>query len=427
MDAADFDELKREYAKNLPQLADVLSGGLSAKSAKVKKLLLSTAKDTYSLKNSVALYTTSEPLFVRAFRIYGPNALAIAKSIQIKFIRTDGTPAKAKSLIGNNSSAYAFVLINALIDRVELLALNKAVVEITKIEVTGYTAGQVEAIGEQLRLALAQRAGLDEYLAKVKAEVDEQSARAVTLEEETSKLIQERDSLVSGIAGYSQELERLSTEVARVSSGLESQLSANRDALGAKEQLDAELGKLNSVMGETRFQLRELVEHKRMISDEFSDFVIEGRGQARVYGWLSVVPSLAAAVAIGFLLKGAWNVTALVVKAPSEAYALFLQRLPYTAATILAVTLLLKVVDALVKKVMTIHEDRLGLAKLLVIARDTVFASANGLKLTDDEIFEQRLRLKMELLKVHLGDKVSSPLEESQTAAAGVDEVEKEA
>ncbi|WP_372176913.1 hypothetical protein ACCQ23_15615 [Xanthomonas axonopodis pv. phyllanthi] len=56
----------------------------------------------------------------------------------------------------------------------------------------------------------------------------------------------------------------------------------------------------------------------------------------------------------------------------------------------------------LLDKVIAIHGERLALAKLLVIARDTVHTSSRGLDISDDEVFHERVKLKMELLRQHL-------------------------
>ncbi|OWQ49579.1 hypothetical protein CEE60_19370 [Stenotrophomonas maltophilia] len=110
-----------------------------------------------------------------------------------------------------------------------------------------------------------------------------------------------------------------------------------------------------------------------------------------------------AAVALGFLLYGGWTFAKLIVATPTQAYAYFIQRLPYTAATVAIVGMLLELLRQIVKKVMKIHEDRLALARLLVIARDATYASAADLEMSEEQIFAERMKVKMVLLKAHLG------------------------
>lgn len=93
-----------------------------------------------------------------------------------------------------------------------------------------------------------------------------------------------------------------------------------------------------------------------------------------------------AAVALGFLIYGGWTYAKLVVATPTQAYAFFIQRLPYTMATVTIVGLLLEILRQIVKKIMTIHEDRLALARLLVIARDVTYAAASDLEMNEDQI-----------------------------------------
>ncbi|PDM34878.1 hypothetical protein, partial [Xanthomonas vasicola] len=64
---------------------------------------------------------------------------------------------------------------------------------------------------------------------------------------------------------------------------------------------------------------------------------------------------------------------------PIQAYSNLLQRAPYTIATVIAFTLMVKISHILLSKLIEIHGERLALAKLLVVARDTTYASAEDL------------------------------------------------
>lgn len=404
----DFEKAKADYIANLPSSAPVVNDGLTARSAKVKQLLSGANGVEYKPLDGVAVYSSPEPLFIRNVRFYGPDVAAIAKSVEIKGVRFDGKEVRGGRLIAGKTG-YAYGFFGQVMDSFNVIPLKKASATITKIEVVGYTVGQMEAVADQMRTALDQRVDLDKYLAQLTESVGAETVEKEALEEQVAALtaevasLQEKKSSLEGDVGLS------SKRLTDTRSLLEKLQNENRDANSSKEQLAAELSGLNEKIGETRFALKELIEKKRMISDEFSSFVVEGRGQARVYGWLALVPALTVAAAVYFLLKGAWNVAQIHVDTPQQAYALFLQRAPYTTATILAVTLLLKLLDAMVKKVMAIHEERLALAKLLVIAKDTVFAASSGLEVSDDEIFNQRLQVKMELLKAYLIGGRSAP------------------
>ncbi|MCL1532615.1 hypothetical protein [Xanthomonas nasturtii] len=298
---------------------------------------------------------------------------------------------------------YSFVPLDAYCTGFEVeINISKSVVAVTKIDVVGYNILQLEGFAETLQKGLDVRHGLDDFIEGYKAELVDITNELSIAKEALEKSNRESTEVNAEVTSVKSDLAALEIRKSGVTSEMEKLAETNRAAENAKEQLESELKVLNSSMGETRFKLKELINEKRLISDEYSDFVTEGRGQSTIYVWLSVLPVIGALGVLGFLLHAGWNFADIAVSTPSEAYAHLLQRAPYTLATVAAFSLLVKVAYMLITKVIQIHEDRLTLAKLLVIARDTVVASAADLEMSDEEIFNQRIQLKMKLLKQYL-------------------------
>ena len=60
---------------------------------------------------------------------------------------------------------------------------------------------------------------------------------------------------------------------------------------------------------------------------------------------------------------------------------------------------------------MVIHSQRLGLARLLVVAKDTVYSSMDGLNIPDERKFRERIKLKLQMLRSHLTSELGRDFE----------------
>jgi hypothetical protein len=399
-----------ELDKILPKVAEVLPGALAVKKQSIKALLRAGADSPVNVKGDIGVYTTDKLLFARVVRIYGPDLDAIVKSFRVTPVLADGSNGTRLGFRVHQNKGWALANVECYLKGFNLsLEPGRKGVIISRIELTGYTLDQLEASATQTAAAINMREDLVTFSAEMKKQASDAETEKLSAETLAASLA----TRISAAKVQTIELEaELAALVVKRDAGKVEVDQAQKtvsDAKNIKQQLTSEIEALNRDIGNTKYELKELITQRRLISDEYSDFVTEGRGQARVYGWLSVIPTVAAVACIVCLIYGGWVYTTLAIVTPQQAYALFLQRAPFTSATILAVTLLLKLVSILIKKVINIHGERLTLAKLLVIARDAVFSSATGLKVDDEEIFRERVRTKIELLKAHLSAEGGAP------------------
>ncbi|NIJ88317.1 flagellar biosynthesis chaperone FliJ [Xanthomonas campestris] len=401
--AENAQESMDELAGLLPEYPSLIHGKLTTNSARLKSLLAKASIKSVDLKKGASTFKCSEPILIRGVRFYSPDPDKAVRLINMRAIKVDGSMGARKRGFRPKGMDYSFVPLDAYCTGFEVeINISRSVVAVTKIEVVGYNVQQLEDFAETLQKGLDVRHGLDDFIEGYRAEFVDITNELSIAKEALEKSNRESTEVNAEVTSVKSDLAALEIRRSGVTSEMEKLAEANRAAENAKEQLESELKVLNSSMGETRFKLKELINEKRLISDEYSDFVTEGRGQSTIYVWLSVLPVIGALGVLGFLLNAGWNFADIAVSTPSEAYAHLLQRAPYTLATVAAFSLLVKVAYMLITKVIQIHEDRLTLAKLLVIARDTVVASAADLEMSDEEIFNQRIQLKMKLLKQYL-------------------------
>jgi hypothetical protein len=86
----------------------------------------------------------------------------------------------------------------------------------------------------------------------------------------------------------------------------------------------------------------------------------------------------------------------------------FVTRLPYLTicGSILAVCY--SALIFLFNRISIIYAERLDFSKIGIIAKDVASASANGLGFSDQELYEARTYLKIEMLKSYLGGNIGT-------------------
>ncbi len=394
--------------------------GKNARSIKV----LRSDRDAVNFKGKYQFEAKTAPPYVRAIRLYGPSPEAIAKLLSCIAISPSGESFKAQAFAHLASKGYAYANIQRVISGFEIQAkAAKAGVLVTKIEMSGHPFSAIESAEDKFGKLLRIKEGLNEYRDNLASEVAKLESSRSDLVNQIELLTQERQTSEENGESAAEKLEKLQEQISVETTRWNKLVADTQAAENNKAQLGVRVLELNKEIGKGELELRQLIEKRRLISDEFSSFVEEGRGQAKVYGLLSIVPALMASAALGSLIYGGWTYAKLVMATPTEAYTYFLQRLPYTGATIVIVGLLLEILKIIIRKVMKIHEERLALARLLVVARDATYAAASDLEMGEDEIFKERMKIKMQLLKAHLGLEklVVEPVEDASNNALSVE------
>lgn len=373
--------------------------GKNAKSAKVLRL----SDSPQSLVGSYAFEAKEAPLFARVVRLYGPKPAEIARLVRLGAILPNGVAQDPQPFFYQAARPYVYAYLHKLISGFTLQPKKARVaIAITKIEVVGHPFSSIESAEDALQKIVKIREKISAYRKESLADIDDLSKRAVQATLEVEGLNSSRDLALEQHQDASAKLDAVRLELQASTEQRDRLIAENGIAKNNFEQLSEELTELNKDVAKGTVELRQLKDDRRMISDEFSSFVEEGRGQTNVYGWLSIIPLLAACAALICLLRGGWDLATLTAESPSQAYAYLLQRLPYTMATIAIAGILLEIVRQMIRKIMSIHEDRLALARLLVVARDATYAAASGLDMSEEDIFKERMLAKMELLKMHM-------------------------
>ncbi|MDD1452415.1 hypothetical protein NHF48_018210 [Sphingomonas sp. H160509] len=108
------------------------------------------------------------------------------------------------------------------------------------------------------------------------------------------------------------------------------------------------------------------------------------------------------------LIKGAADLSFIISSDKDiNIEALMISRVPYVTIAVAVITASYKVARVFISEIMKINNQRLSLTKISIIAKDVSFSSEHGLSLTDEESYQLRTNLKMQMLRDHLKDYLS--------------------
>lgn len=220
------------------------------------------------------------------------------------------------------------------------------------------------------------------------AEVESKNSLATVLSE-----LEENEEKLEAIKSDVSKLEAKASVVTKQSADLEQRIQEN-------ERINQHL--IDSVQ-DNREELESLLANKNVFMEEFSSYVEQGKGNIVAY----FCTGIALLCVVAFCL---WRLVASAVALSNDpsilqtvsAFDLFVSRLPIAFLLGTVMVICLRIIFVLLSKVFEIHQERLLLAKLSILAKDNSFFSAGGLGIPGELVYERRVSLKMELLKEFL-------------------------
>lgn len=357
-------------------------------------------------------FTPTNLTYLRLIYLYGDNPEKLANEIIVK-IKSPGREIYAAD-IGFNKH-YAYIWVMSFCDWFEISSITSLLKpHIKRIEVLGVTQEQLGIYSKDIETVFELRQKIDSYITDVRDEFSATKRIIADLTSDREQLLIQKNELLSdldkhrnNIAKTNMQLETARTKLNKFeleSKHLETTKTETKNNI---DQLTQQAGSLNIHISELNTSLQKLANDKNLISDEYGPYVEEGKSQARSYFWLITLPLGAIIFSIYQVYIGASNLLTAEYKSAWDIAAAFLLRIPFAAIFGLAIFYSWKLAFSMIQKVFKIHEDRLTLAKLLVVARETVHSSAKNLEISDHEKFQEQTALKIEVLKSHMARDLS--------------------
>jgi hypothetical protein len=235
---------------------------------------------------------------------------------------------------------------------------------------------------------------LQAQLTSIHSEIAKSKTEVSTKKAEITKLAEKINSLRADQANNQNSLTTSSESLSRVNSEITNQTSIRNS--------------LNEEITEKSSDLKSLKENINMFPSEISGFVGQGTSTMWIYVGLSAIPVLIILAMFIILIRGAADLTTVLTDKPNYSiYAIFLTRIPYVTIAAMIIAASYKICRVLLEEVIRINRQKLNLTKISIIAKDVSFASENELELDDEQRYQLRTKIKMDLLRDHLKDYLS--------------------
>ncbi|MGE8482808.1 MAG: hypothetical protein ACN6Q5_09455 [Pseudomonas sp.] len=357
--------------------------------------------------SSARRFTPENLTYLRLVYIYGDNPAKIAADITVR-VKTPGRESYHAAIQHNKT--YAFVWIQSFCEWLEISSTTLLLKpQIKKIELYGSSQEQLFKYAKDIEEIIDLKRTIENFKNSAQSEheklknlLSETQIEKIELDTEIKDLTIQQQTLNNENEKVATTLEKTKTKLQQAE--LETRHIDNKylETKNNTEQLTQQAENLNKNIADLKAQLQKLTNDRNLISDEYGPYVKEGNSQAKIYSALVALPLLAIIFSTYQVYIGASNLLIAEYKSATDVLAAFILRIPFAAIFGLAILYSWKLAYSMIQKIFKIHGDRLTLAKLLVVARETVHSSARNLNISDHEKFQEQTALKIEVLKSHM-------------------------
>ena len=171
---------------------------------------------------------------------------------------------------------------------------------------------------------------------------------------------------------------------------------------------------LSKNITQKRSTLSELESNIHLFPSELADFSVQGARDSRTFLYLSAIPIALIALMFGVLMFGAADLTTKITESQNvNLAALAVSRAPYMIIACTIITASYYVAKMLILEMVRISRQRLSLTKISILAKDVSSSIDGDLEISEEEKYARRLTLKMDMMKDHLKEYLSSDFQPS--------------
>lgn len=272
-----------------------------------------------------------------------------------------------------------------------------------KITIKGLSGEDYAELCGRIESYLSNSKKLNATRDRVQAELTEKNTKILELKDEIEALAGSSATAKSELATEEEKLNTARTGLLQI----ESQASLLTKKCDDIEQRISENERNNKNLiiniQDNKAELEKLLANKNVFMEEFSSYVEQGKRNIQFYTLVGIILF----IIIGACLKQLITSALALSNDPTilqtiSAFDLFLSRLPLAFLLGLIMIASVRMLSTLLGKIFEIHQERLLLSKLSILAKDNSFFSATGVDVSSEIIYDKRVSLKMELLKEFL-------------------------
>lgn len=236
-------------------------------------------------------------------------------------------------------------------------------------------------------------------------------SQIVIVQESITGLKNEEAEIQGRIGRLGEQEKSVNENISQISEKEERIKSSISRAELTNEALERETKAIEKRIKDQERELQSLKDNVNMFPSDLMGFAEQSGSNISLYAALSLIPILVILIMFLVLIDGSADLTTITKDNPNvDVWTIFLTRLPYVAVATAIIGACYGISRAFISEVMRINQQKLALTKVSIIASEVARASEDELDLTEEERFELRAHLKMNILKDHLKSYVSPEL-----------------
>lgn len=392
---------------------------ISNKGKVLSQLIAGSVTFPYKLKRQEYSTTFKEPIYINDVYLDLSSILASA-SIPLK-LEYSGPFTRSKIVDAKKLDDHTvYFEIQDLVTGITLKPISFSAKEISLsgVRIDGWTQAALEKIAGKL----------DSYLIAIDKFDKEAEAQKNLIDQKLATLRANETASASRVEALKQQISTIEAQIPALEA---SKIAAEAEAKKATEMLTdiqskttAEIGTLSKLQTE-RFSIENSLDERKILSEKLTEtiakekaeleiirndkalfpenmqgFSKQSRAFSLVYIGMSVIPLIIIGWVAMRLFESAEALGDIINTIyAADIYNILLARLPFTLVCLMLIHASYYLCKAFVLKVMSIHDDRLNLAKISILAKDISTTAKSDLDITDGQEYESRIALKMFMLR----------------------------
>jgi len=418
----DFDELKDRINTIEDIKPDVIDVSFISNSNNKKSKLINNDDDsfTYKLNNKVYDFQLSEPIYIEKILLQSTDDDLKNMVLEVFDYFTNE---KIRIPIENYKGyQYIAIQINRVIKSFTLKPPKRILkIKLKSIELFGYPLDKLNHIEKLFAQVTLIKEELSQIYSERTSDIESKIESLRTKETKTTELL---NTLESDISDKKTEVSDLNSELIELKSSIKTDSESYQQLIEkiSKLELDetnlnksltdinnniqerkAKTSSLNTQISTEKEELRKLLNDKNIFAYELQEFLKQGSKNIILYTIISIIPMVLIVGLTYILLTGTVDLTTIYsTNKDMDIMTIFWSRLPFVLVVTSIIFVCYEITKIFFKKVMEIHHQKLNFSKIGIIAKDVANTSFVGLELNDNEKFELRTKLKMQLLREYL-------------------------
>lgn len=415
----ELENLTNEINDFKPIEADKITVELIENNGTKQSKLIFNEDPSFSIKleNREYKFKLVEPIYIDKI---GIKAKTIFKGLNIYYKFING---EKNYVIQSDKNNNLSVNLKEVIYEITIKNPKDKKIELEKIELFGFRLSQLESIKNNFEELKKLDSELKDEVKKItennQAQLDEIENRSSALKQLHEKLDSDVESLTTQKEELVQETENLNSQITKLSE-TKNNLENTKKDLAAKEQelknsiqeREATLTTINTNISTKREELKKLESDTSLIAYDVQDYIKNANTHLLWYLGLSVIPWLLIVFMTCVVIYGGADLTTVLkVEKDAQLWAIFWSRIPFVFAVGTVIFVAYEVSNVFIRKIMEINQQKLDFQKLGIIVKDVIDTASINLDLSDEEKFELRTKLKMDMLKSHLSKDLGKKFE----------------